>query len=100
MEWAAHILLAANIPNLLLVESILTGGDFHLKLIKNSIKVDRGFIQAPTRPGLGIAFDEDLARAHPYNGTALHLQMQEAPCDYVNGNAFLGGAPPEPAPTQ
>ena len=96
VEWAANIQLAANIPNLLLVESILTGGDFHLKLIKNSIKVDRGFIQAPTRPGLGIAFDEDLARAHPYNGIALHLQMQEAPCDYVNGNAFLGGAPPVP----
>ena len=100
VEWAANIQLAANIPNLLLVESILTGGDFHLQLIKNSIKVDRGYIQAPTRPGLGIEFDEDLARAHPYNGTALHLQMQEAPCDYANGNAFLGGAPPEPATTQ
>ncbi len=97
IEWAANIQLAANIPNLLLVESILTGGDFHLKLIRNSIKVERGFIQAPTRPGLGIDFDEDLARAHPYTGTALHLQMQEAPCDYANGNAFMGGAPPEPA---
>ena len=100
VEWAANIQLAANIPNLLLVESILTGGDFHLQLIKNSIKVDRGFIQAPTRPGLGIDFDEDLARAHPYDGTALHLQMQEAPCDYANGNAFLGGAPPEPPSTK
>ena len=100
VEWAANIQLAANIPNLLLVESILTGGDFHLQLIKNSIRVERGFIQAPTRPGLGIDFDEDLARAHPYHGTALHLQMQEAPCDYANGNAFLGGAPPEPATTQ
>ena len=99
VEWAANIQLAANIPNLLLVESILTGGDFHLKLIKNSIRVERGFIQAPTKPGLGIEFDEELARAHPYNGSALHLQMQEAPCDYANGNAFLGGAPPEPAST-
>jgi len=96
VEWAANIQLAANIPNLLLVESILTGGDFHLKLIKNSIRVDRGFIQAPTKPGLGIDFDEDVARAHPYSGNALHLQMQEAPCDYANGNAFLGGAPPVP----
>ena len=43
--------------------------------------------------GNGIEVDEDLARAHPYTGTGLHLEMQEAPCDYVNGNAFEGGAP-------
>lgn len=95
VEWAANIQLAVNIPNLLLVESILTGGDFHLQLIRNSIRVEGGFISAPTRPGLGIDFDEEVARAHPYTGTALHLQMQEAPCDYANGNAFLGGAPPQ-----
>ena len=44
-------------------------------------------------PGLGIDFDEDLARAHPFTGTGLHLQMQEAPCDYRHGNRFEGGAP-------
>ena len=37
--------------------------------------------------------DEALARAPPYPGSGLHLEMQEAPCDYVNGNAFQGGAP-------
>ena len=45
-------------------------------------------------PGLGIVFDEDLARAHPYTDTGLHLEMQEAPCDYKGGNNFMGGAPP------
>ena len=48
VEWAANIQLAANIPNLLLVETILTGGEFHLKLIKNSIKWEDGFINAPS----------------------------------------------------
>ncbi|NBO21286.1 MAG: mandelate racemase/muconate lactonizing enzyme family protein, partial [Rhodobacteraceae bacterium] len=43
--------------------------------------------------GLGIEFDEDVARAHPYTGDLLHLQMQEAPCDYRHGNRFEGGAP-------
>lgn len=95
VEWAANIQLAANIPNLLIAETIQTGGAFHLKLIKNSITWEDGYILAPTEPGLGIDFDEDLARAHPYEGTGLHLEMQEAPCDYSNGNAFLGGAPPE-----
>jgi hypothetical protein len=42
---------------------------------------------------LGIDFDEDVARAHPFTGSGLHLQMQEAPCDYRHGNRFEGGAP-------
>jgi hypothetical protein len=37
--------------------------------------------------------DEELARAHPFTGTGLHLMMQDAPCDYQNGNSFAGGAP-------
>ena len=94
VEWAANIQLAANIPNLLLVETIQTGGDFHLELIKHSIVWKDGYVLAPTAPGLGIDFDEDLARANPYLGTGLHLEMQEAPCDYSLGNNFLGGAPP------
>jgi len=93
VEWAANIHLSVSIPNLLIAETIETGGTFHQKLIRNSIHWEAGFIHAPTAPGLGIAFDEDVARAHPYIGDRLHLEMQEAPCDYVNGNDFQGGAP-------
>ncbi|MGB1234246.1 MAG: mandelate racemase/muconate lactonizing enzyme family protein, partial [Planktomarina sp.] len=57
------------------------------------LKVEGGFIPAPTAAGLGIELDEALAAAHPYSGAGLHLEMQEAPCDYVNGNSFEGGAP-------
>ncbi len=91
VEWAANIHLAASIPNLLLLETIET--PFHDQLIKGSIRVEEGFVTPPTTAGLGIEVDEDLARAHPYKGDGLHLQMQEEPCDYANGNAFQGGAP-------
>jgi L-alanine-DL-glutamate epimerase-like enolase superfamily enzyme len=91
VEWAANIQLAASIPNLLMAETIET--PFHDALIKGSIRVEGGFITPPDTPGLGIEVDEDLARAHPFTGSGLHLQMQEAPCDYVNGNTFEGGAP-------
>jgi galactonate dehydratase len=94
VEWAANIQLSANIPNHLITETIQTGGEFHLALIKNSITWEDGFIHAPTAPGLGIEFDEDLARKHPYDGDALHLQMQEEGCNYKGGNSFAGGAPP------
>ena len=91
IEWAANVHLSTSIPNVLLAESIET--PFHAALIRTSIRVDAGFITAPDTPGLGIDVDEDLARAHPFTGTGLHLQMQEAPCDYKNGNAFTSGAP-------
>jgi L-alanine-DL-glutamate epimerase-like enolase superfamily enzyme len=93
VEWAANIHLCASIPNLLMAETIETGGAFHLALIKNTITWDEGYIQPPTEPGLGIEIDEALARAHPYTGDRLHLEMQEAPCDYSHCNRFEGGAP-------
>lgn len=93
VEWAANIHLATSIPNLLIAETIET--PFHDALIKGSLRVENGYIPVPTAPGLGIDVDEALARAHPYTGTGLHLQMQDSPCDYQEGNAFVGGAPPE-----
>lgn len=96
VEWAANIHLAASIPNLLMIETIETG--FHHDLIRGCLSVEGGFVPAPTAAGLGIDVDEALARAHPYTGDGLHLQMQEDPCDYVNGNSFAGGAPPPDQP--
>lgn len=91
VEWAANIQLAVNIPNILMAETILTGGGFAGDLINHTIKWEDGFIHAPTAPGLGIEFNEALARANPYTGNGLHLEMQEVPCDYAQGNEFLGG---------
>jgi len=91
VEWAANIHLAVSIPNILMCETIET--PFHDALIKSSIRVESGFIKAPTAPGLGIEVDEALARANPLNGDHLHLEMRQEPCDYVNGNTFEGGAP-------
>lgn len=91
IEWAANIQLAAAIPNILMAETIET--PFHAALIKNSVAVENGYIPVPTTPGLGIDVDEDLARAHPFEGDGLHLQMQENPIGYHGVNTFAGGAP-------
>ncbi|KII14372.1 mandelate racemase/muconate lactonizing enzyme family protein [Phaeobacter sp. S60] len=92
VEWAANIQLAASIPNLLMIETIET--PFHAALIKQGITVEDGFVIPSDAPGLGIEVDEDLARAHPFIGDDLHLNMQDAPCNYAEGNSFIGGAPP------
>jgi len=93
IEWAANIHLAVSIPNILMAETIQTGGAFHLALIRNSLRWEDGYLIAPEAPGLGIEVDEALMRAHPYTGERLHLEAQEAPCDYRRGNRFGGGAP-------
>ena len=91
VEWAANINLAVSIPNILIAETIET--PFHDALIKGTIRVENGYIPAPTAPGLGIEVDEELARAHPYDGDGLHLEMQEEPPSYTEPNLFEGGAP-------
>ncbi len=91
IEWAANVHFATSIPNILMAETIET--DFHKALIRNAITVENGYIEAPTAPGLGIDVDEALARAHPYTGDGLHLEMQENPISYHAPNVFEGGAP-------
>ena len=93
VEWAANVHFATSIPNILIAETIET--DFHKALIKNAISVDEGYISAPDAPGLGIDVDEELARAHPFTGDGLHLEMQEDAISYSAPNIFEGGAPPK-----
>jgi galactonate dehydratase len=82
---AANIQIAACIPNFLVLEGIGTWSGFHADLVRGGIEFDRGYVNVPTGPGLGVELDEDLARAHPSSdgGTPgeLHLQMAPDPVD-------------------
>jgi len=74
VEGAANIQLSACIPNFLILESIEGFEGFHSQIVKG-IRFEEGHAIPTDEPGLGIEFDEDLARAHPYEGQALHLEM-------------------------
>ncbi len=89
VEWAANIQLGASIPNLLMLETIET--PFHAALVTTDIKVENGHIATPTEPGLGVTLNEDVARAHTYKGTKLHLEAQDTPYAYDVENWFAGG---------
>ena len=91
MEGAANIQLALASPNFLILESILDWGGFHARLLKTPIRFEDGFVLPPAGPGLGIELDEEVARAHPYTGDRLHLEMQETPPDAVAPGRFAGG---------
>ena len=79
IEWAANIQLAACIPNFLILESIEEGGGFHAELLTRPVRWEAGYVIPSEDPGLGVALNEDVARAHPYDSTALHLSVEPDP---------------------
>jgi len=76
---AANIQLATCTPNFLILETIQGWQGFHSQVVKTSIKFENGFIIPPTEPGLGIELNEEVALAHPYTGSELHLEMSALP---------------------
>ena len=70
---AANIQISTCSPNFLILESIERWDGFMSKLLKKPIIWQDGYVIPPTEPGLGVELDEDVARAHPYTGKALHL---------------------------
>jgi len=81
---AANIQLAACSPNFLILEGIEDWGGFHADLLKTPIRFQDGHVLPPDAPGLGVELDEDVARAHPYSGQMLHLEMAQHPVSHLN----------------
>ncbi|MEL7174786.1 MAG: enolase C-terminal domain-like protein, partial [Pseudomonadota bacterium] len=79
IEGVANIHLAACIPNFLILESLERWDGFHAELLDPPVRWEDGYVIPPTEPGLGVALNEEVARAHPYTGTLLHLDMEAAP---------------------
>jgi galactonate dehydratase len=76
---AANIQIATCSPNFLILESIESCGGFHSEILKTPIRFEDGHVIPPTAPGLGIELNEEVARANPYTGVMLHLEMTQHP---------------------
>ncbi|MCH2172486.1 mandelate racemase/muconate lactonizing enzyme family protein [Myxococcota bacterium] len=79
IEGAANIQISTCSPNFLILEGIQTWGGFHAELLERPIQWEEGYVIPPDEPGLGVELNEEIARAHPYHGKALHLEMSEVP---------------------
>jgi galactonate dehydratase len=76
---AANIQISTCSPNFLILESIERWDGFQAKLVKADFRWEDGYVIPPEAPGLGVDLDEDVARAHPYAGDALHLMPATKP---------------------
>jgi len=79
IEGAANAQLAACTPNFLVLESIQQWDGFHAEILETPMQWQDGYVIVSDEPGLGVALNESVARANPYNGDLLHLEMAEAP---------------------
>jgi len=79
IEGAANIQIDTCSPNFLIQEGIETWGGFHAEILKDPIRWEEGYIIPPTKPGLGVELDEEVAAMHPYAGKRLHLEMLDKP---------------------
>lgn len=76
---AANIQLAACSPNFLILEGIERWQGFHADILRKPIRWEEGYVIPSAEPGLGVELDEAVARANPYLGDKLHLEMTQHP---------------------
>ncbi|NIO05055.1 MAG: mandelate racemase/muconate lactonizing enzyme family protein [Proteobacteria bacterium] len=79
IEGAANIQIDTCSPNFLIQEGIETWSGFHAEILKEPIRWEDGYIIPPTKPGLGVELNEEVAAKHPYTGKRLHLEMLDRP---------------------
>ncbi len=79
IEGAANIQISTCSPNFLIQEGIQTWGGFHAEILKEPIRWEEGYIIPPTKPGLGVELNEEIAAQHPYSGKRLHLEPLDRP---------------------
>src|SRR5699024_6649788 len=63
---AAMVHMSAAIPNFLIGELFLTVMEGSNKIAKQTLEIEKGFINLPTSPGLGIDIDMNKLMQYPY----------------------------------
>jgi L-alanine-DL-glutamate epimerase-like enolase superfamily enzyme len=76
---AANLQLALCSPNFLLLESIGRFEAPYMDAVDAGFRGEDGFVLPSREPGLGITLKDDVIAAAPYDGQALHLEMEQAP---------------------
>ena len=74
---AANIQIATCSPNFLILEGVKCWEGLYSEIINRPIEWKKGFVIPPTKPGLGVELNENVALKYSYSGEKLHLEMAE-----------------------
>lgn len=70
---AANAHLVAAIPNRVMLETQAIDNPMLTDIVDHPIPVDKGFIDVPERPGLGIELDEEALRRYPFTENGIFV---------------------------
>jgi galactonate dehydratase len=65
--------LALALPNFLILEQVRSDVPWRSEIVDAPIEANGGYVEAPTRPGIGVELVEEVAAAHPGRSPAPHL---------------------------
>jgi galactonate dehydratase len=65
--------LALALPNVLILEQVRTDVPWRNEIVDAPIETVGGYVEAPTRPGIGVELVEEVAAAHPGKSPPPHL---------------------------
>jgi galactonate dehydratase len=74
---AATLHAALAIPNVTMIEAPWVNGDSQGDVVKPYPTVEKGYALPLEGPGLGVAFDEKLARAKPFRKPGLQPRLND-----------------------
>ncbi len=74
---AAHAHLNIWVPNFGIQEFVGFGGDHMKEVFSHPLTFEDGYISLSNAPGLGVEFDEEQAKKHPYNRSYLPVSRLE-----------------------
>jgi galactonate dehydratase len=66
-----HVALA--LPNFLILEQVRDDVPWRREVVDEPLTTDRGYVDPPTRPGIGVELVEEVAAAHPGKSPRPHL---------------------------
>jgi len=79
IEGAANIQVSTCTPNFLILESIERWEGFHSEILTKPMQWEDGYVIPPSTAGIGVELNKAVAKANPYTGKKLHLNMSEEP---------------------
>ena len=71
VSYASAVQMAACVPNFLTLEHF-PPEPWRFEVCNNPLKVEDGWLEIPDRPGLGVEFNEEAAKDHPYQPMDLY----------------------------
>ena len=71
VSYASAVQMAACVPNFLTLEHF-PPEPWRFEVCSNPMKVEDGWLEIPDRPGLGVEFNEEAAKEHPYQPIDLY----------------------------